>query len=165
MDTRRCTKCGEIKSLDQFHPDPRGRYGRVAQCKPCRHKAVRAWRATEHGRERTRLTALKRLHTPRGQAYQKKHNASAAHKASVKKYQQSPKGRANTRRLWHRHTIKSKARTKVSVGVRRGIIPRVSTLTCVHCGRPAQEYHHHNGYDEPHWLDVIPLCIPCHKNL
>lgn len=46
--------------------------------------------------------------------------------------------------------------------VRAGKMPHASTLPCKECGNPAREYHHHNGYAREHWLDVIPLCIPCH---
>jgi hypothetical protein len=36
---------------------------------------------------------------------------------------------------------------------------------CESCGSsgPARiEAHHHQGYDEAHWLDVIWLCHSCH---
>ena len=35
-ESRSCTKCGEIKSLDEFDKAPRGKYGREARCKACR---------------------------------------------------------------------------------------------------------------------------------
>jgi hypothetical protein len=34
-------------------------------------------------------------------------------------------------------------------------------LTC-RCGKPAQHYHHHLGYEKKHRLHVIPLCTECH---
>lgn len=46
--------------------------------------------------------------------------------------------------------------------VRAGKLSPVRTLLCAKCGNPAKEYHHHNGYGREHWLDVVPLCIPCH---
>lgn len=35
MITRSCTKCGEIKALDEFSPHKRGKYGRQPQCREC----------------------------------------------------------------------------------------------------------------------------------
>src|SRR5215217_7606480 len=34
-DSRACTKCGVIKTLDQFSAAPRGKYGRKPSCKAC----------------------------------------------------------------------------------------------------------------------------------
>lgn len=44
-----------------------------------------------------------------------------------------------------------------------GKLPEASEVQCAFCGEPAQEWHHHKGYAREHWLDVIPLCIPCHS--
>jgi hypothetical protein len=43
-----------------------------------------------------------------------------------------------------------------------GLLPPAKTLLCVDCGAQAQEYHHHNGYEPEHLLDVIPVCRACH---
>jgi predicted HNH restriction endonuclease len=32
-------------------------------------------------------------------------------------------------------------------------------------GRQRIEAHHHKGYDEEHWLDVVWLCRPCHREV
>jgi hypothetical protein len=58
---------------------------------------------------------------------------------------------------------KYKARNKVNNAIARNKIPKVSTLQCINCGNQAQQYHHHNGYNIEHWLDVVPMCIPCHS--
>ena len=47
--------------------------------------------------------------------------------------------------------------------IERGTMVKAKMLTCRHCHKQATEYHHHLGYDEVHWLDVIPLCNGCHK--
>ena len=41
-DSRRCTKCGEIKPLDEFSKAPKGKYGRKASCKECDAARVKA---------------------------------------------------------------------------------------------------------------------------
>ena len=36
--------------------------------------------------------------------------------------------------------------------------------TCQRCGSDARLHaHHHNGYEQEHWLDVQWLCSPCHR--
>ena len=36
METKRCTKCGEVKGLEEFHRTSRTKSGAVAACKVCR---------------------------------------------------------------------------------------------------------------------------------
>jgi hypothetical protein len=58
MDTKSCPKCGEVKSLDDFHRDAHGKYGRTTYCKVCNTAKSRQWtkdnpeRAREQGRKR-----------------------------------------------------------------------------------------------------------------
>jgi hypothetical protein len=54
------------------------------------------------------------------------------------------------------------ARTALNHAVADGLIPKVSTLLCEWCGKPAQTYHHHRGYEPEFQLTVIPLCRQCH---
>ena len=60
----------------------------------------------------------------------------------------------------------SEARAKATAAVRgaleRGELPRPDAVPCRSCGRPASEYHHHQGYAPEHRLAVVALCRPCH---
>jgi hypothetical protein len=64
-----------------------------------------------------------------------------------------------------RDKIRQTAAAAVHKAVRNGRLPKASELKCTCCPAQAVEYHHHNGYDKAHWLDVIPLCIKCHRRL
>lgn len=44
-ETKRCTKCGETKPLDEFHNDRASADGRTAWCKSCNLATVAARRA------------------------------------------------------------------------------------------------------------------------
>ena len=44
-ETKRCNKCGEEKSLEEFYPDTHGRDGRRSICKDCYRARVRENRA------------------------------------------------------------------------------------------------------------------------
>ena len=59
--------------------------------------------------------------------------------------------------------LKVKARSKIRTEVKSGRIPHPYDCICAVCKNLAKEYHHHKGYEEPYWLDVIPVCLKCHK--
>ena len=87
-------------------------------------------------------------------------------KACNADYKRSPVGKASHRRnsikMRVKYPEKMKARSAVRHAVRADRIPRPSTLTCT-CGKPAEEYHHFAGYDDPEdWFNIDPYCRPCH---
>lgn len=41
---KKCTKCGELKSMEFFHNDKKTKDGKTFQCKICMAKALKAWR-------------------------------------------------------------------------------------------------------------------------
>ena len=53
-----------------------------------------------------------------------------------------------------------KASQMVKYAVDNGFLPKVNTLTCVDCGKPATEYDHRN-YDYP--LGVEATCRKCNS--
>lgn len=44
METKRCTKCGEVKELEEFNRNAMGRLGRTAKCKSCRRSEAADYR-------------------------------------------------------------------------------------------------------------------------
>lgn len=52
----------------------------------------------------------------------------------------------------------AQAAYQVNKAVKKGILPHVSTLICVDCGKPAQCYEHRD-YNKP--LEVVPTCKSC----
>lgn len=70
---------------------------------------------------------------------------------------------SDTRRRYERRRSgqpQRKAKNAVAYAVRMGRMPSIKTLSC-ECGQPAKHYHH-PSYARERWLDVIPVCIPCH---
>lgn len=61
---KRCTVCGEIKPLEEFHKDKRRKDGCRARCKDCRHsveyKYKKKGRESKYGLSRAELARLKR---------------------------------------------------------------------------------------------------------
>lgn len=57
--------------------------------------------------------------------------------------------------------VKGRARCLLNHAIRDGKIIRPTA--CQQCGKARKiQAHHHNGYDEAHYFDVLWLCIPCH---
>lgn len=60
--------------------------------------------------------------------------------------------------------LRQAARGALQRAVARGVV--VKPNVCSGCGRTCEsrelDGHHHNGYDEVHWLDVEWLCKRCH---
>src|SRR5437868_15336536 len=56
METKACTKCGEIKPLEAFHKAIRGMNGYCSQCKDCRKKQ---WNERHKGNPRAQTQQSK----------------------------------------------------------------------------------------------------------
>ena len=54
------------------------------------------------------------------------------------------------------------AQKALNNAVKSGLIPHISTRTCVLCGSKAHVYHHWS-YAEEDWFNVTPLCGSCHQ--
>jgi hypothetical protein len=54
------------------------------------------------------------------------------------------------------------ARSALNEAIRSGKILRPTT--CSLCPNPSPQAHHHKGYEPEHWLDVLWLCLPCHRS-
>ncbi len=60
-------------------------------------------------------------------------------------------------------TAKVGARNAINRAIRQERILPPASMLCLHCGKPAREYHHHRGYGPSAALDVQALCRPCHR--
>lgn len=58
-DAKRCTKCGEVKSLGEFYPDARRNLGVASRCKECRRAAAAEKWAADPNRARAAQQAYR----------------------------------------------------------------------------------------------------------
>jgi hypothetical protein len=146
VKTKQCPKCERIlEAPKDFHKDKQKGDGFSTYCKDCykvknttpeaRARSI-AYGKTEQGKARR----LKHARTPNGRA----------------------RALAGKQRYRARNKKKYAARTAVMHAVESGDLPKVSTQTCK-CGQQAASHHHHLGYEECNWLEVIPLCQDCHS--
>ena len=84
-------------------------------------------------------------------------------------WKQTPAGKAKERRdaaiQRARFPERVKASNAVHHAIAAGRLLKPSTFLChnLQCQEVAREYHHWHGYGSDHWLDIIPMCIPCHR--
>jgi hypothetical protein len=138
-EEKRCWRCKVSKPRGDFTRNRSALDGLESACKACR-KAIRAaYAQSEHGRQ--------------------------VHREKERRNRRTEKGRARYMRTHERNRASGKiqARSAVGAAVKKGILQRISSLSCCRCGLQARHYHHHNGHKPEHYLDVIPVCALCHK--
>lgn len=143
---KRCKGCGKIKPLSEFYKHKGNPDGHSYKCAECMLEATKKYQKTE-----------------RGQKISKAYNQSEKAKRQKDRYQKSKRGRMMRRLERKRNKLHIQARRKINNSIRDGKFPKPIEFICELCGEQATEYHHYNGYDPIHWLDVVPLCFRCHR--
>lgn len=144
--TKRCSQCKEEKSTSEFTRSGKAKDGLRWHCKGCEHERYLKDRESKQARRR------------------EKYRTDPVFKARMIKEETEWKARQDALPLFAELVkLKKAARRCVHSAVRRGRLPRVTTLICVECGeRQAEHYHHYKGYAVEHRLDVVAVCARCH---
>jgi len=132
-----CRKCGKFKKLEEFPLEKRNKDGRCAACRVCERARIHEWG---------------------------KGKGKAKRAATMKKYQQSAKGKAAKKTADKKSTPKCRAkfpdkysaRSKVAVSIKNGSLEK---QPCEVCGEIKVDAHH-DDYAKP--LDVRWLCRQHH---
>jgi len=133
-----CTKCGQSKPLTEYRTT---KYGKPnSWCNDCHRAANRA-------------SYLKH----RAQRLQAAHEYRESNVDAVReKWRESGRRKNYT-------SPESRARNAVNDAIRQGKLPPAWSMVCDQCDEAqAAHWHHHNGYERAHWLDIVPLCLDCH---
>ncbi len=139
---KRCAKCSQVLSLDSFYDDKRKADGKRGICKPCHIAVTGEYRQSEDGHKLFIAAKRRYNHTP----------ANMQKRAEYMRLQRD-------RAVW---ADRESARHAVSKAVANGVMPSACKAKCADCGAQAKEYHH-ESYEADRRLDVIPLCMDCHK--
>lgn len=59
---------------------------------------------------------------------------------------------------------KNAAHQAVAYAVKTKRMEKATTKLCISCGKGADFWHHHKGYDKDNKLNVVPICRRCHPN-
>ena len=143
VSSKWCPRCLNWKTVDNFYRNKATVDGCQAYCKECFKSFMK-----EPHREVRRAEYNKK--------YQQRPDV-------IEKRQKRQKEYHKNEDVQRRH----KAALAVNIATRNGTLPHVSNQMCQirNCNSIAQEYHHWAGYNEEHWLDVLPICIKCHRKL
>jgi len=173
IQTKRCCICKQSKSISEFHKNRNTKDGLKVSCKICANITNSNYRKTSKGQatqKRHRQSEKGKVANHKaGKKYQKTTKGKATHRKAIKKYLKTEKGKAKIKRYYVHYPERLKAKRAISNAIRSDKLPRPDTLQCHYylqnpdCEKQAQQYHHHKGYAPKHWLDVIPVCIPCHN--
>ena len=94
----------------------------------------------------------------------KQYNQSIRGKQAQRRYFQTTKGKQRYKRYGKNNPEKTKARYKVNYAIKSGKLLPARHYWCA-CGKQAEQYHHHLGYEPEHQFDVIPVCRKDRKSV
>lgn len=145
---KQCSQCKEVKSVSEFRKDSHSSDGYRCYCKKCNRKYDRSYSKNA---------------SPEHAAYVREYNRVNGHKYRGR-YKIDWSKYSETAKLWHKkNPLARKAHRIVRKSIAQGKLPNASSLKCDKCGNKAAHWHHYNGYDAGHEMDVIPLCPSCHR--
>lgn len=149
-----CSKCKKVKANSEFYPRKNSMHGTRSECKTCWCKAAAECQKKNRAGHNAACRRYRQTHKEQGLAYQKRHNQTEHRKVALRGY---------AAKQHRKHPERTKANNAVNHAVTRGDLPRAKSLGCAKCPKQAKHYHHYLGYEKEHWLDVLPLCVPCHR--
>lgn len=145
--TKRCTKCGRERSLEDFHKASVGAGGRQAKCVDCASRIARE-----------RYESKKSSILEQGRAYRETNREVVAERGRDRYAATRPAVLDAQRSRRARWPERSRARDAVAKAIRSGAL--VPAAQCACGGQPVEA--HHESYERDRWLDVEWLCHRCH---
>ncbi len=135
MAEKTCSKCGERKSLEEFHTHKHTQDGRQSSCKACHRTETRAWASANRERKATTIRDWR---------------------------ERNPERRVEETREWReRNPEKARAHRAVNNAIKVGKLTKPDH--CEDCGEATESlalHGHHEDYAKP--LEVEWLCRGCH---
>ncbi len=151
---KRCTKCKTMKNISNFGKSKQAKDGYFPICKECRRVYDAEYRKRPGIKESRQKNNAKHAHKYRDK-YKNKYQYDR------RKYQ----GTINAgMKEWHKQNPGAyAAHDAVYSAIRNGDLKPITECKCQQCDKPAKHYHHTLGYAPEHRLDVVPLCVTCHR--
>lgn len=161
-----CARCESEKPTDQFYKNRSRPDGLSGYCAECKKELARKYQRTPAGREVQRRAGRRYRNSERYREWRAEYTRSEAYKQRKREYWQTETfkraHREASERYRERHPEKVGAQQAVWAAIQRGELEPVENHKCTDCGGDAEHYHH-ESYEEKDWLDVVPLCVDCHR--
>lgn len=152
--TKKCTKCGEVKVSDMFYRWSISSDGLCDWCKECKKVADKSYK------EKNRATLKQK-----SRVYCRTEEAKKLSRERLKRFYSTPHGIDSRieKNISYRANFPEKYRavTALHNAVSNGKITKPSS--CSLCGKKGMIHGHHWSYEEKHFLDVVWLCPQCHS--
>lgn len=151
-----CSNCRLRKPLTEYYRNSSRKDGYNLWCKNCLKPLIK-----KH-KQSNKYKTLQAEYSKRSEVRDRSN-----HRRKFRRITNPEKYRAiDARERKKLDPAKVKARERIRSAINSGKIPKASTYTCSECNeRQARHYHHHNGYEPEHWLDVVPVCTFCHPKV
>ena len=188
-----CFHKGDPQPIDSFSHHKRYSDGRQVWCKDCMAEAQRAYRQTAKTKasirkytqsDKFKAQQKRYAQSEKGRSTKRQYTKTEKFRIQVRHYQKTANDKERRRlyrktekykALMHRRYERVKdhpeylkrhiARLQVKYAIIRGNLLPIGDQLCLYCQQPAHEYHHYLGYDQEHWLDVVPTCRSCHRRI
>src|SRR5579859_4747214 len=152
---KKCSSCGAIKPLDNFYKQSKSRDGYNCICKLC---------SREYGREykkknRKKIAAQQRGYTKRHPNYQREYRSKNSGYWIIWENNNKDRRREYDLLDKERYPEHHLARMAVKNAKAKGLL---APQPCEVCGSIYSEAHHHKGYAEENWLEIVWLCKQHH---
>lgn len=145
-----CNICKKEVPFSEIYP----RYSHCRKChKEYRNEIQKKYRASIKGKNARRKERQRLKQTGKIKEYLHRYYKTDKAKAARKR---------NNQKIKQKYPKQFLATKMLGKRVLRGQIPKVSTLFCLMCFKPAEHYHHFINYETKHWYHVFPLCAKCH---
>ena len=158
-----CTRCGEVKPLEDFNRESKNRDGRRASCRACDCERMR--RYDEAIRERRRRYLAKNAEAIAERSRRYREANAEAERARLRRYRESEAGRLANRAAEARRRAR-KASAFIADLPWQAIAAKTGGR-CMYCPRPATTVDHlrplaRGGQHEP--ANLVPACASCNAS-
>lgn len=156
-----CHVCGEVKRETDFLLLGRG--GLSVSCKSCRNEASRRHYHANRDERLERYAIYRNENKAVLNQKMRERRADLEYRKRQAERLKDWRDRNQDRIRAYNRSNQVRARAAVNHAIRGGKLPPPSSMMCRGCeARLASHYHHHSGYEEAHWFDVVALCTECH---
>lgn len=160
-NSKECTRCHKMKSLEEFNRSNQGVLGRASHCKECKHEYYLLNRKKIAEKTRKYCESHKEECALRSKQYAEKYPEKVVEQ-SYRYYHRWAGIKERSSGRWKKlNPEKVKAHDLLEKAIERGTIKRPEI--CSKCGRKTKIEGHHSDYSKP--LEVIWLCHRCHVRL
>jgi len=171
---KRCSTCKTVKAICCFAKNQSHKSGLQNQCRDC----CKTYRGTKQAKLSREILIAKWLKDRRNNRVKLPSHINCSKCKAIKARSCFPKDSASKtgysncckycfKKYQHTDSNRPKFRAHGAVkrAVKHGVLPAAKACTCSRCPATARLYHHPNGYDKAHQLDVKPLCNSCHVSI